>query len=611
MTRSVHCLVLALLLAFAASSALAAELHHAVALHGEPKYGPDFEHFDYVNPEALKGGDVRMYALATYDTFNPFIPKGVAATGLGLIYDTLSTKSWDEPFTEYGLLAEHIELPEDRSYVTFHLREEARFHDGHPVTAEDVVFSFEFLMEHGDPLYKQYYGDVASVEAVSEREVTFAFHEGTVNAELPLILGQLAIMPKHFWETEDNDSTAADLTIPLGSGPYRIADFDAGRWVRYERVPDYWAKDLPVNKGSHNFGSLRYDYYRDATVALTAFLAKEYDFRQENVAKQWATGYAGPAVQEGRIMKEEIPHELNQGMQAFIYNTRRELFADERVRRALAHAFDFEWTNQNIFYGQYVRSESYFSNSELAATGLPEGDELAILKDYEDRLDPVVFTEAYRAPSTDGPGGIRANLRTALGLLREAGWEVDPDSRKLVKDGKPFSFELLIVQPTLERVALPFRKNLERLGIEMAIRVVDASQYVNRVRSFDFDMMTGVLAQSESPGNEQRIYWTSEAATTPGSRNYAGIEDPVVDELVERVIRSESRADLVTACRALDRVLLHGDYVIPQYHSNHFRVAYWDKFDRPEIAPDYSLGFETWWVVPEKAERLEDEGYTR
>ena len=574
---------------------------HGVAMHGDLKYGPDFEHFDYVNPNAPKGGTVTFSAVGSFDSFNPYIIKGEPAVGIALLYESLTTQSQDEPFSEYGLLAESVEMPEDRSWVAFTLRPEARWHDGKPVTVEDVIWSLETLREKGAPFYRYYYKNVKSVEAAGERRVKFTFDQ-TINRELPLIIGQLPILPKHYFEGREFDRTT--LEPPLGSGPYRIKSFEPGRTVVYERVADYWGANLPVNRGSYNFDEVRYEYYRDANVAMEAFKAGAYDIRQENASKFWATAYTGPMFDAGWIVKEEIPNELGTGMQGFAFNLRRPLFQDPRVRQALAYAFDFEWTNRTIMYGQYARTESYFSNTELGAEGLPSAAELALLEPFRDQLPEEVFTQVYHAPATEGEGGIRQNLRTALRLLGEAGWQVE-GSKLVNAQGQPFRFEILLNGPSFERHTLPFVKNLERLGIEATVRTVDPAQYQNRMNEFDFDMTVEAFGQSLSPGNEQRDFWGSEAADIPGSRNTIGIKNPAIDHLIDKIIQAPTREDLVTATRALDRVLLWGHYVIPHWHTRTFRVAYWDKFDRPDINPPYGLPLFSWWVDPVKVAAVE------
>ena len=577
---------------------------HGIAMHGDLKYGPDFEHFDYVNPTASKGGAVRLAALGTFDSFNPFIVKGNTATGLGRIYDTLLIASADEPFSEYGLLAEKVETPADRSWVAFTLRPEARWHDGRPVTVDDVMWTFETLRTKGQPFYRAYYASVDTVEKVGERTVKFTFKPGE-NRELPLILGQLVVLPKHYWEGRSFDKTTLDP--PLGSGAYTIEDFEPGRHVQYRRVDDYWGKELPVNVGRDNFDVIRYDYYRDGTVAVEAFKAGEYDFRMENSSKGWATAYDFPAVTNGVVKKDEIPHDRPSGMQGFAFNSRRPLFQDPRVRQALGYAFDFEWSNRTLFYGQYTRTRSYFDNSELAATGLPSEAERTILEPYRARLPDEVFTAVYEPPVTDGSGNIRANLRQAATLLRDAGWRVDKDTRKLThaESGQTMEFEILLVSPLFERVVLPFVKNLERLGIAATVRTVDTAQYRRRLDDFDFDLIVGSWGQSLSPGNEQRSFWGSTFADRQGSQNLIGIMDPVVDELIKGVIAAPDRTSLINQVHALDRVLQWGYWVVPHWHIPYDRLAYWDKFGRPVMTPAQGVQFDTWWVDPEKAATLE------
>jgi microcin C transport system substrate-binding protein len=437
---------------------------------------------------------------------------------------------------------------------------------------------------------------------VGERKVKFTFGPGD-NRELPLILGQLPVLSKAYWSKRDFEKTT--LEPPLGSGAYKIDSFEAGRSITYRRVKDYWAARLPVKVGTDNFETIRYDYYRDINVALEALKAGQYDLRSENVAKNWATAYTGPAVAQGLIKKEEIPNEIPTGMQGFVYNTRRPVFQDPRVRRALAYAFDFEWTNKNLFYGAYTRTKSYFSNSELASSGLPGPDELAVLEPFRGKLPAEVFTKEYQPPKTDGSGNIREGAREALRLLGEAGWTVR--GGKLVNGrGEPLAFEILIDDPTWERIVLPFTKNLERLGVAARLRTVDAAQYQKRVDDFDFDMLVYVWRQSLSPGNEQRDFWGSAAAATHGTRNLAGVRDPVVDKLIELLIQAPDRKSLVARVRALDRALLWGQYVIPHYHLQAFRVAYWTRFSRPAQAPKYSLGVDTWWVDPKKDAALRE-----
>jgi microcin C transport system substrate-binding protein len=568
---------------------------HAIAMHGQPKYGADFPHFDYVNPQALKGGTIVFGASGGFDSLNPFTLKGRAAAGIGNLFETLTTRSFDEAFTEYGLLAETIEWPADRSWVAFTLRPQARWHDGKPVTVEDVIWSFDTLKTQGHPFYRSYYANVEKATKVGDRAVKFTF-SGPPNPELPLIMGQLPVLPKHYWQ--DRDFTATTLAPPIGSGPYKIATLDPGRSITYERDPQYWGKDLPVNVGQHNFGTIRHDYYNDRAVEREAFKAGAMDFFQENVAKEWATSYNVPAVQQELIIKREIPHENPQGMQSFAFNTRREMFQDRRVRLALSYAFDFEWSNQNLFYKAYTRTRSYFANSELASSGLPSQAELAVLTSLRGQIPDEVFTQTYAPPSTDGSGNIRANLRAAQQLLNSAGWSVRNGQLTHVQSGTVMRFEILLVSPSFERVVLPFTKNLERLGIEAQVRTVDTAQYQQRLDTYDFDMIVASWGQSLSPGNEQRDFWGSQAATTDGTRNYVGIRDPAIDALIDLVISAPDRDSLIHRTRALDRVLLWNHYVIPHWHISMYRVAYWDKFRAPETPPRYSLGLDTWWIDP-------------
>ena len=574
---------------------------HGLSMYGDLKYPADFAHFDYVNPDAPKGGDARLWSFGGFDTLNPFTLKGRAAPGLGLVYDTLLKSSADEAFSEYGLLAETVRMPEDRSWVAFKLRPEARWRDGAPVTAEDVVWTFETLVTQGHPTYAAYYANVAEATDEGDGWVRFAF-DAPGNRELPLIVGQMAVLPKHWFE--GRDFAATTLEPPLGSGPYEAIDVDPGRSIVYRRVEDYWGAEVPVQVGFHNFDTIRYDEYLDFDIALEAFKAREYDFRMENNSKLWATGYTGPNFDNGAIVREEIGHSRPTGMQAFVFNLRRPMFRDARVREALGLAFDFEWSNENLFHGQYDRTTSYFSNSELAARGAPDEAELALLEPLRHLLPEEVFGEVHVPPATDGSGAVRDRLRVAKALLEDAGWTVR-DGALTGPDGEALAFEILLVQPAFERIAQPFARNLERLGVAVDIRIVDASQYERRMETFDFDMTVDVFGQSRSPGNEQRDYWTSAAAGVEGSRNTLGLENPAVDALVEEIVFAESREELVAAARALDRVLRWGHYVVPNWHIRYDRVAYWDKFGRPEVTPDDGLVFNAWWVDAEREAALE------
>ena len=574
---------------------------HGLAMHGDLKYGPDFKHFDYVNPNAPKGGSIRLNAIGGFDSLNPFIVKGNAAAGASMIYDTLMTSSADEAFSEYGQLAETVRTPEDRSWVEFKLRDNARWHDGKEITADDVIFSFEILVAKGAPFYRFYYGSVAKAVKLGPKAVRFEFKPGE-NRELPLILGQLTVLPKHYWQDREFDATT--LEPPLGSGPYKIKSVDPNRSVTLERVEDYWGKDLAVAQGENNFDIIEFEYYRDAQVAIEAFTGGRFDFRTENSSKAWATAYDVPAVKKGLIKLDQFDHDRPSGMQGFTFNTRRDIFKDPAVRHALAYAFDFEWSNKNLFYGQYARTRSYFDNSELAATGLPSKAELELLGPFRGKIPDEVFTKEYNPPSSDGSGLIRSNLRTASKLLRDAGWVIKDGVRTHEATGRKLEFEILLASPLFERVVLPFAKNLETLGVKVRARTVETAQYRRRLDTFDFDMVVGNWGQSMSPGNEQREFWGSSSADQEGSRNIIGIKDPAIDALIEKIIAAPDRQSLITASRALDRVLQWNHFVIPHFYAGYDRIAYWDKFGQPKITPTRGTNFMTWWVVPEKAARI-------
>jgi len=574
---------------------------HGVAMHGDLKYGSDFTHFDYANPDAPKGGLVRQGTIGSFDSFNGYIVKGNSAVGLGLIYEGLTSASADEAFTRYGVLAEEIYMPKDRSWVAFKLRKEARWHDGKPVTVDDVIWTYNTLLEKGTPFFRFYYGNVTEAVKVDDDTVRFNFAPGE-NQELPLIVAEMPVLPKHYWETRDFSKTT--LEPPLGNGPYKIESFEPGRSITYVRVKDWWGENLPVNKGFQNFDRIRIDYYRDTTIALEAFKAGEFDYRAENSSKAWATAYKIPNVEKGLIKKEEITHNRSSGMQAFVFNTRLDMFKDRKLRQALAYGFDFEWSNKNLFYGQYERTRSYFDNSELAATGLPDKDELAILEPYRGRIPDEVLTQEYNPPKNDGSGKVRRNLRTASKLLTEAGWVIKDGKRINEKTGQALEFEVLLVSPLFERIVLPFAKNLEKLGITVTVRTVDSSQYRRRLDIFDFEVIVGGFGQSLSPGNEQRSFWGSTAANQEGGRNTIGIQDPVIDELIEKVIAAPDRKGLITAVKALDRVLQWGHWLIPHWHATYDRIAYWDKFGRPKVKPLRGNQFSAWWVDAEKEKAL-------
>ncbi len=579
-------------------------ISHAIAMHGEPKYSKGFKNVEYINPNSIKGGAIVRSAIGTYDSFNPFILKGTSAAGIGGLYETLTTGSSDEAFTEYGLLAETIEWPDDRSWVSFTLRDEAYWHDGKKITADDVVWTFNTLMEKGHPFYKYYYGDVKEVIKEQENKVRFNFTTNT-NKELVLIVGQLPVLPKHYWENKNFEETS--LEIPIGSGPYKIKSFDSGRSITYELVQNYWGfgASIPMKIGKDNFATIRYDYYKDRGIEREAFKSGEIDFFSENSSKEWATAYDIKAVNEGLIKKELISHENPQGMQGFAFNIRKDKFKDRRVRKALSYAFDFEWSNKNLFFDAYKRTDSFFENSELASSDLPSKEELNYLNPYFDVLPKEIFTEVYTNPVTDGSGYMRMQLQEASKLLEESGWEL-VDGKLLHSSSKePFEFEILLRSPAFERIVFPFKDNLEKLGIIAEVRTIDSAQYQKRMETFDFDMVVQTFGQSLSPGNEQRNFWGSDAADTDGSRNVVGIKNYAVDGLIESLINASDREELITITKALDRVLLWNYYVIPQWHISSYRVLYWDFFDQPKIKPKYSLGFDTWWINQNKFERIQ------
>jgi microcin C transport system substrate-binding protein len=580
---------------------------HGLSLFGDVKYPEGFKRFDYVNPDAPKGGVVRQISLGTFDNFNLAVAgvKGTIAPAVGLIYETLTSGSLDEVATYYGLLAEAVAYPDDFSWVKYRLRQEARWHDGKPVTPEDVIFSFDALKQYS-PMYASYYRHVVKAEKTADREITFTF-DSPGNRELPTIVGEITVMPKHWWEGTDSqgkkrDISATTLEKPLGSGPYRIKEFVAGRSVAVERVKDYWGQNLPVQVGSNNFDEQRFEFFRDNLVALESFKADQADWISENSAKQWATAYDIPAVAEKRVIKEEFPVNNSGRMQGFVFNLRRDLFRDARLRRAFNYAYDFEEMNKQLFFGQYKRINSYFEGTELASSGLPEGQELQILETVRDKVPADVFTTPYQNPVGGNPEAVRANLRESMKLLKEAGFEVR--DRKLVDAaGKPVTVEILVQDPSNERIALFYKPSLERIGVTASIRVVDDAQYTNRLRSFDFDMIIDLWGESLSPGNEQREYWGSQTADEPGSKNTIGIKNPAVDALIDKVIFAKDRASLVAATKALDRVLLWNFYLVPQFGYGFQRYARWDRFSHPEPLPKYAIsGFPSlWWWDADKA----------
>nr|WP_246389787.1 extracellular solute-binding protein [Halomonas cerina] len=572
---------------------------HGLALYDEPALPADFPHFPHANPEAPAGGTLTRAAIGSFDSTNPFIIRGTPATDLTVIYDTLLAANPDEPFSLYGLLASGIRLDPERQWIEFDLHPEARFHDGEPVDAADVVFSFETLVEQGQPFYAAYYADVVDVRAVDADTVHFDLAESE-SRELPLIIGQLPVLPAHYWEGRDFEATILDPL--LGSGPYRIAQVEPGRRIVYARVDDYWGRDLPVNRGRHNIARLVHDYYRDQTVALEAFKAGNLDLRIETSARNWATAYDFPAAENGFVERLMVPDGQPAGMQAYVMNLRRETFQDVRVREALNLAFDFEWLNRNLFYGAYQRTRSYFENSAMAAKGLPSEAELALLEPYRDQLPERVFEKPL---PMEQPDAMRPRLAKALELLSEAGYVVRDGVMVDAETGEPLRLEVLLFDTQFERVVQPLLRNLAKLGIQGDIRIVDVNQYLNRLRRFDFDIIVGSFPQSANPGNEQRDFWTSEYADVPQSRNLIGLADPVIDELVDTLIAADSREALDTAARALDRVLRWGFYVIPQWHLGQTRIALWDKFGWQEPFPIYNLDLDAWWIDPDRAAMIE------
>ena len=569
----------------------------AMGMGYDPKYPPDYTHFDYVNPDAPKGGSLALMGLGTFDSLNPYLLKGLDASGLGLlVFESLLEKSMDEPFSEYGLIADDFYLADDGLSVTFHINPNARFSNGDPITAEDVKYSFDTLMSKAaHPQFRVYYGDVKFATVLDRLTVRFDFRNR--NRELHMIIGEIPIFsPK--W-AGDGPFDKTDDTPPIASGPYTVESYDRGKTIVYVKNPDYWARNLPVRKGMFNYDRITYKYYKDSTIALEAFKAGEFDFFFENYSKRWARSHNGPAYDSGQIIKTELTHKNNAGMQGFAFNTRREKFRDVRVRRALSLAYDFEWANAKLFYNQYVRADSYFSNSELAATGIPEGRERALLERYREQLPPEIFTREWKPSSTLPPHSLRKNLIKARDLLAEAGWTVQDGVLKNSK-GERFTLDIMLVQNGFDRIIAPYAHNLKKLGIETTYRKVDSSLYKRRLDTFDFDMVVTSFPSSISPGNELMNMFHSSSATMKGSRNLPGIADPVVDALVEEIIQARNREELVIAARALDRVLLFGEYLVPNWYINVHRIAYWNRFGIPKMQPLYydpvTWMLKAWWI---------------
>ncbi|BBM88885.1 uncharacterized protein YejA [Spirochaetota bacterium] len=574
--------------------------HHAVTIHGKPKYPATFKNFDYVNPNAPKNGKVVLGALGGYDNLNTFIIKGESAAGVDLIYNTLLISSLDEKSVAYGLLAERVYYDNSRTWVAFKIRSNARWHDGKPVTVDDVIWTFNILIEKGIPTYRLYYQNVKSVRKVANNTVRFEF--ARANQELPLILGQLAVLPKHYWQGRDFSKTTLDP--PLGSGPYKIKTVRPGKFIVYERVRNYWGDNLPSQRGYNNFNEIRYDYYKSLEILREALRSGRIDFFQENNSKEWATGYDIDVVKKKLLNKVLISHNIPQGVQGFIFNTRKKIFQDKRVREAIGYAFDFEWSNKVLFYGAYTRASSYFNNSILMAKGVPSKEELKLLNAYKNKLPAELFTQPFKLPQTDGSGNNRANLRKAATLLKNAGWVVKNNVLVNAKTDEPLDFTITIVLPAFERVVAPFIQNLKKLGIQAKIKVLNTAQYENTINNFDFDMVVGTFGQSDSPGNEQRDFWSTAAAKTKGSRNIIGITNPAIDDLIEKLISTTSRSSLITHAKALDRILLWNHYIIPQWYIDKFRLIYWDRFGIPTQRPPYAVGFNTWWIDNKKETAL-------
>ena len=583
----------------------AAEPRHGISAFGDLKYPAGFTHFDYVNVDAPKGGTLRLRGTLSFDTVNPFTLKGIRfrgrnGTAMGFPYDSLMTGTADEPDSMYGLVAETADLADDHMSVVFKLRPEARFHDGSPITADDIIFSFNTLKERGHPSYRIIYKGILGVEAISGSQVKFTFDPQAELRDLPRLAGGMPILSETYYDTVEFDKTT--LEPPLGSGPYRITKVDAGRTITLERVEDYWARDLPVNIGRYNFGTIKIEFFKDRDVAHEGFKSGVFDFQEEFTSRIWATGYDFPAVRDGRVIKDTVPDSSPASRQYFALNMRRDKFKDRRVRQAINLAFDFEWTNKNLFYSVYQRTGSIFQNTNMAARELPTDAERELLNPFRDQLPPEVFTQVYVQPKTDGSGNARANLRTARQLLADAGWTIK-DGRLRNGAGEAFEIEFLLRSPSFERIIAPIVKNLDRLGIDAKMRTVDAAQYGKRTREDrDFDITVAAFGVSATPGVGEKSFWSSEAADLQGANNFSGIKDPAVDALLVRLAEAQDRETLTLAARALDRVLLWNQYIIPQWFRANYTIAYWDILGRPETRPIYSLGFlDTWWIDPKKA----------
>eukprot|EP00439_Symbiodinium_sp_Y106_P089343 s1_g1879.t1 len=577
------------------STAVLAEHRHGIAMHGEPIHGPDFEHFSYANPDAPKGGDLKLAAIGSFDSLNPLIIKGVSAGGIrDYVFESLMARAYDEPFSLYGLLAETVETPDDRSWVEFRVREEARFSDGVPVTVDDVIFSLETLRDQGRPNHKYYYSKVAEIIRPDEQTVRFVFGPDG-DREMPLIMGLMPIIPKHIYETRTFDETT--LVPPVGSGPYVISEVDPGARVVYSRSPDYWGKDLAVNRGHYNFDRLIYDYFRDANASFEAFKAGLYDIRPEDDPTRWATGFDIPAVRDGRIALQSFSKATPSGMRALVYNTRRPVFGDPSVRAALGLVFDFEWVNTNFYYSAYQRTQSFYDGSELASTRRTASDkERALLAPYAGVVSEDIMTNGYVAPVSDGTARNRQNRRAAIKALEAAGWVINDGVMVNADSGQPLSFEITVASPEDQRLALNYSDALKSIGVEGNVRYVDSSQYQQLRQTYDFDMIFNFWYASLSPGNEQSFYWGMDAADQDGTRNYMGVKEPAVDGMIEAMLAARERGEFVAAVRALDRVLLSGNYVIPLFYQPEQWVAHWSRLKHPEETSLYGYKINTWWA---------------
>ncbi len=566
---------------------------HGFTPFGQLKYARNFQHLAYANPDAPKGGQIKLAHSAAFDSLNPFILKGVPAPGLSYLFESLMVPALDEPQSYYGLIAESIELAEDKSYADFILRKQAHWHDGEPITAEDIIFSFNILKKEGHPQYRILYAPIEKVEALGTHQVRFHFSDPE-NRELPLLAASMSVLPKHYYETITfNEAT---LKPPLGSGPYRISDVDQGRSITYARAEDYWAKDLSITRGLYNFDTIHYDVYRDETVAVEAIKSGQYDFREEYIARNWATAFNIPAVEKGELIKVKIPNKIPRGMQAFLFNLRQDKFSDIRVREAIGLTMDYEWMNETLFYGAYTRSHSFFQNTDFMANAPPKPDELALLESFRDDVPKSTFTQIFQNPHTDGSGYPRENLLKAQALLNAAGYEMRDGVRVSTETGEPLTVEFMMRQRTFEKVVGGMIRNLGKLGIKATFRYVDDSQYQKRIDARDFDIISiwwnrGIFF----PGNEQIAFWHSSQADVAGSQNLSGLQSTAVDAMLERVTQAQTLEELAPATRALDRILLANQLVIPHWHLAAWRVLYWDKFGRPELAPSYGLGIESWW----------------